>query len=95
MCIYSVNVVIMFIGTPDWSYKYTWIGIEHIIFIDNMQEIVYRMQYSRNNLSRKNNLKDFSYHIDLAAWLCMLRSQQRGLCRIKNIVKKVGTLEEK
>lgn len=23
------------------------------------------MQYSRNNLSRKNNLKDFSYHIDL------------------------------
>lgn len=64
-CIYSVNVVIMSIGTPDWSYKYTWIGIEHIIFIDNMQEIVYRMQYSRNNLSRKNNLKDFSYHIDL------------------------------
>lgn len=22
-CIYSVNVVIMSIGTPDWSYKYT------------------------------------------------------------------------
>lgn len=63
MCIYSV--VIVSIGTPDWSYKYTWIGIEHIIFIDNMQEIVYRMQYSKNNLSRKNNLKDFSYHIDL------------------------------
>lgn len=57
-CIYSVNVVIMSIGTPDWSYKYTWIGIEHIIFIDNMQEIVYRMQYSRNNLTKKNNLKD-------------------------------------
>lgn len=61
MCIYSV--VIVSIGTPDWSYKYTWIGIEYIIFIDSMQEIVYRMQYSRNNLSRKNNLKDFSYHI--------------------------------
>lgn len=59
--VYSLySVVIMSIGTPDWSYKYTWIGIEHIIFIDNMQEIVYRMQYSRNNLTRKNNLKDFS-----------------------------------
>lgn len=23
------------------------------------------MQYSKNNLTRKNNLKDFSYHIDL------------------------------
>lgn len=61
--VYIYSVVIVSIGTPDWSYKYTWIGIEHIIFIDNMQEIVYRMQYSRNNLSRKNNLKDFSYHI--------------------------------
>lgn len=93
--IFCCYQVIMSIGTPDWSYKYTWIGIEHIIFIDNVQEIVYRMQYSRNNLTRKNNLKDFSYHIDLHGYICMLRSQRRGLCRIKNIVKKVGTLEEK
>lgn len=64
--------------TPDWSYKYTWIGIEHIIFIDNMQEIVYRMQYSRNNLTRKNNLKDFSYHIDLHDYACSGHSE--GAC---------------
>lgn len=72
MCIYSV--VIVSIGTPE----YTWIGIEHIIFIDNMQEIVYRMQYSRNNLSRKNNLKDFSYHIDLHGYACSGHSE--GAC---------------
>lgn len=35
-CIYFVNVVIMLIGIFDWLYKYIWIGIEYIIFIDNM-----------------------------------------------------------
>lgn len=43
-----------------------------------MQEIVYRMQYSRNNLTRKNNLKDFSYHIDLHDYACSGHSE--GAC---------------
>lgn len=43
-----------------------------------MQEIVYRMQYSRNNLTRKNNLKDFSYHIDLHGYACSGHSE--GAC---------------
>lgn len=34
--IYFVNVVIVFIGIFDLLYKYIWIGIEYIIFIDNM-----------------------------------------------------------
>lgn len=52
------------------------------------------MQYSRNNLTRKNNLKDFSYHTDLHGYACSGHSE--GACvEYKNIVKKVGTLEEK
>lgn len=37
------------------------------------------MQYSRNNLTRKNNLKDFSYHIDLHGYACSGHSE--GACK--------------
>lgn len=34
--IYILLLLCLLIGIFDWLYKYIWIGIEYIIFIDNM-----------------------------------------------------------